>query len=254
MYHSNLMIDVGDNPDRPRPGRLWLRNIYHVHQRLSMAFPMSTTQKVDPNFLLPFDPNGFDRSRFLFRIDQIVRDNYQQTIIIVQSETEPDWKYAFHNLDMVLAAPIKPYEYTPAFQNGDIRRFRIRVNPTKKSATYGSNGADRNPSSKSQGKRVTLWDKETKPTDAILDWFARKGSQKGFSVGSCDVVNLGWVVGKKPNGKGDEHVMRFRSALLEGKLTVTDAMEFHAAINAGIGSAKGFGFGLLSVFPIGDHQ
>ncbi len=39
MYLSSLLIDVGDNPDRPRPGRLWLRNLYHVHQRLCMAFP-----------------------------------------------------------------------------------------------------------------------------------------------------------------------------------------------------------------------
>ena len=48
MYQSTLMINIGDNPDRPRPGRLWLRNIYHVHQRLWMAFPTSQQRADDP--------------------------------------------------------------------------------------------------------------------------------------------------------------------------------------------------------------
>jgi hypothetical protein len=53
MYLSHLMIEVGSDPDRPRPGRLWLRNMYHVHQRLCMAFlpPVSKKNKDDPEFL-----------------------------------------------------------------------------------------------------------------------------------------------------------------------------------------------------------
>ena len=79
MYISCLLIDVGDNPDRPRPGRLWLRNLYHVHQRLCMAFPSSSRKCGDPEFLAPFAPEDFGNqhvhvkreaaSGFLFRID-----------------------------------------------------------------------------------------------------------------------------------------------------------------------------------------
>ena len=50
MYLSCLLIDVGDDPDRPRPGRTWLRNIYHVHQRLCMAFPSRERMEADPPF------------------------------------------------------------------------------------------------------------------------------------------------------------------------------------------------------------
>ena len=77
MYLSCLLVDVGVNPDRPRPGRLWLRNLYHVHQRLCMAFPSSAQKAEDPLFLKPFDPQGFQHvhgprnseQAFLFRID-----------------------------------------------------------------------------------------------------------------------------------------------------------------------------------------
>ena len=44
VYLSRLMIDIGNDPTRERPGRLWLRNLYHVHQRLCMAFPSAATK------------------------------------------------------------------------------------------------------------------------------------------------------------------------------------------------------------------
>jgi hypothetical protein len=63
MYLSCLLIDVGDDPDRPRPGRLWLRNLYRVHQRLCMAFPTAPQRQKDPEFLMPYQPCGFQDPR-----------------------------------------------------------------------------------------------------------------------------------------------------------------------------------------------
>src|SRR5436190_21766487 len=49
MYHSHLLINVGDNPDRPdwNISRRWLRNLYRVHQRLCMAFPSAAPRRDD---------------------------------------------------------------------------------------------------------------------------------------------------------------------------------------------------------------
>lgn len=79
MHLSRLDIDVGNDPTRERPGRLWLRNLYRVHQRLCMAFPSEPCKVADPDFLKPFSPDEFgkgqvhvrraDESGFLFRID-----------------------------------------------------------------------------------------------------------------------------------------------------------------------------------------
>ncbi len=64
------------------------------------------------------------------------------------------------------------------------------------------------------------------------------------------------VVGYKPdkeasykNGSYNLHKKRltFNAALMEGVLEVTDAEQFVNTIRNGIGSAKSFGFGLLSV-------
>jgi len=263
MYRSTLLINVGDNPDRPRPGRLWLRNIYHVHQRLSMAFPTRQQRAADPKFLRPFDPDGFERPRFLFRIDNILEDDSPRAVILVQSEAPPDWVYAFQNARPLLAAEPETRDYDPAFSAGDKLRFRIRVNLSKKSkrdVRTPRDGTDKAGRPKDQGKRVAFtWEKGRNPDEAIREWFAAKGAPRGFELRACNVMHLGWIAGWRPKSKtqredsDDENSirrMKFRSALLEGTLAVTDAPAFAKAVASGIGPAKAFGFGLLSIAPV----
>ena len=95
MFLSCLLIDTGINPDRPRPGRMWLRNLYHVHQRLCMAFPSAPRISEDPEFLKPFKPEDFGKkqvhvkreadSGFLFRIDP---EPDGRAVILVQSASK----------------------------------------------------------------------------------------------------------------------------------------------------------------------
>jgi hypothetical protein len=152
MFLSRLVIDVGDNPDRPRPGRLWLRNLYHVHQRLCMAFPSDPRLERDPEFLAPYDPCDFPEQRhladkrktevdadilkqvhakrnvdsgFLFRIDPLPGG---RAMILVQSAIPPDWCYAFQNVSFLTACEVKPYD--PCFTKGKSYRFRLVANPT----------------------------------------------------------------------------------------------------------------------------
>ena len=150
MYLSTLLIDVGDNPDRPRPGRLWLRNVYHVHQRLCMAFPAADPdkRKDDPHWLKPYRPEDFPETRhladkpskdvtaealrqvhsprdansgFLFRVDP---QPGGRVVVLVQSAMQPDWDYAFHNASFLLAAPPQVKAFDPRFAQGQRLRFR----------------------------------------------------------------------------------------------------------------------------------
>lgn len=252
MYLSHLLIDVGDNPDRPRPGRQWLHNIYHVHQRLWMAFPSDQQRTDDPKFLRPFDTSRFGLPRFLFRVDTGIDGNAPRAIILVLSHCLPDWTYAFQNAQMLLAAPPQCREYDPAFALGEQYSFRIRMNLSKKSREHRQmkENTDRFGRQKSQGKRVSLtWNNEQGPDEAIREWFAAKGVACGFQLQDIGVLHLGWVVGFRPKTTADagEKQMRFRSALLEGRLRVTDSSLLSKAVESGIGSAKAFGFGLLSL-------
>jgi CRISPR system Cascade subunit CasE len=231
-----------------------------------MAFPTQRQSAEDPQFLRPFNPDGFDPPRFLFRIDNAIEDDCPRAVILVQSDVEPSWDYAFRNARTFLAAEPEWKEYDPTFTAGQEFRFRIRINLSKKSQT-SKNGTDLQKHKvdeegrpRTQSKRVSLtWNKDQKPDEAIHQWFAGKGDHHGFALRDFRLLHVGWVTGYRPGKKTpcDEHDdghserrMKFRSALLEGTLTVTDAPVFSRAIASGLGSAKAFGFGLLSVAPL----
>ncbi len=270
MYISRLLIDIGGNPDRPRPGRRWLSNVYHVHQRLSMAFPSKALKESDPDFLQPYDPGHFERTRFLFRIDNQIAENCPRAMILVQSLAAPDWDYAFHNARMFLAAEPEVRQFDPALYENEALRFRIRVNLSKKSK-HSREGeqlskkrgeVDSKGRLKEQSKRVALtWKREENetPDEVIRQWFSEKGKHCGFDLRDCRLMHLGWLTAYKPkmksmpvDGEDPGRPMRFRTALLEGNLCITELDRFRETLATGIGSAKAFGFGLLSIARVFD--
>lgn len=260
MYLSHLLIDLGANPDRPRPGRLWLRNIYHVHQRLCMAFPMPEQRAGDPYFLQPFDPQRFQRPKLLFRIDPATATDGARAHILVQSEIEPDWDYAFKNAPFLAAPPVFR-AFDPNFAQAQRLRYRILINLSKKSRRPEDirelDKTDTNGRPRTQAKRVDWkWQPDEDPEEAVRAWFAEKALRNGFNPLQCNLLRLHWVIGYRPKSKSqrdeseDNHSgqrMKFRAALLEGTLEVNDEKTFTEAMTTGIGAAKAFGFGLLSV-------
>ncbi|MAT39814.1 MAG: type I-E CRISPR-associated protein Cas6/Cse3/CasE [Ectothiorhodospiraceae bacterium] len=274
MYYSYLIIDTGGNPDRPRPGRNWIKDVYAVHRRLCMGFPSDQKRQSDPQFLDEFDMVGFtsnsrrpdlhndtprgksNRPNFLFRIENTIRGNETQAAIVVRSEKPPDWEYAFCNARTLLAnVPImEPRVYNPEFRVGQKLQYRIRMNLSKKSKLVAAENGEKNELSKPKRMAFT-WEPDRSRDEQIQDWFVMKTAGKGLNVLSCEVEQIGWVRGWKPearqkvNGNFEKHRHRlqYRSAMLNGTLEVTNPEEFHTALTAGIGSAKAFGFGLLSV-------
>ncbi|MBI5971367.1 MAG: type I-E CRISPR-associated protein Cas6/Cse3/CasE [Deltaproteobacteria bacterium] len=284
MFLSRLLIDIGGNPDRPRPGRQWLRNLYHVHQRLCMAFPSAQRKADDADFLEPFRPDDFGKghvheerkveSGFLFRIDP---QPGGRAMILVQSAVTPDWDYAFHNAGYLLAAsPDLCYEqlrnavktFEPGFAKGQRLRFRLAANPTRKIDTKsGPDGKKRHgtrvpvPSMKEiEEWRANNHNEDPRPfiCSKLLDWLTRKSAASGFSIDKdSTTVQPGYIYCKKPeNRQGGsrkdkrEDSGRRRSVRYEGILEVSDADNFRDTIIRGIGSGKAFGFGLLSVAPV----
>lgn len=242
MYLSYLLIETGNDPDRPRPGRLWLGNRYRVHQRLCMAFPSASRKVEDVHFLKPFVPNEFAcgqvrvtrsmETGFLFRIDPLARG---RAMIVVQSAIEPDWEYGFHNAKHLLAASpaVKPFE--PRFSHGQTLRFRLEANPTRRLSKHSPDAKQ-----ESVKKRVPV------PTEKLVDWLLRRAVPGGFSLDKkATTIQPGYAYMSK-NGKGQQ----LRSVRFDGSLCVTDPDSFRHSLVQGIGSGKAFGFGLLSVSPV----
>jgi len=206
MFLSLLEIDPAAHI-----ARTWLGNPYRVHQRLSMAFPDS--------------PAG----RALFRIE----DEWSPPRIIVQTEAKADWDAAFRELPVLASRPRqKPLDM--AISRGDILRFRLRANPTKR-LSAGCPGA------KVDGARVGLY----KEADQRA-WLERKAAAAGFEVLAFDVRPLSTIVSHKNPAK-DRARQSHLAVQFDGRLRVIDANALTAAVRAGIGPAKGYGFGLLSL-------
>jgi CRISPR system Cascade subunit CasE len=262
MYLTCLLVNVGDNPDRPRPGRLWLRNLYHVHQRLCMAFPSAARKSDDPDFLAPYRPEDFPEQRhfagkrasecdrttlndvhaprdanrgFLFRIDP---QRGGRVAIIVQSAVVPDWDYAFHNAGHFLAAAPQVRTFEPLLAVGERYCFRLLANPTRKVDTKTGSDVRRN-----NGRRVAV------SNDRLFEWLACRAEAAGFSVDQgSTIVQPGYVYMKRPDPPGKRLPgQRLRSVRYDGTLAVADAACLQATLAKGIGPGKAFGFGLLSL-------
>lgn len=191
--------------------RTWLGNPYRVHQRLSMAFP------------------GSQPGRVLFRIE----DEWSPPRIIVQAEAEADWDAAFRDLPVLAARPQqRPLDL--AVSCGDALRFRLRANPTKR-LSAGCPGA------KADGPRVGLF----KEADQRA-WLERKAADAGFEALAFNIRPLSTIVSRKNPAK-DKARQSHLAVQFDGRLRVTDAKALNEAVRAGIGPAKGYGFGLLSL-------
>jgi CRISPR system Cascade subunit CasE len=171
--------------------------------------------------------------------------------VLVQSDAAPSW-------DLPAGYLLGPTETKPfdlAVEVGQWLRFRLRANPTKRIA-------EKNPrlGSVVAGKRVGL------VTDAErVVWLLRKAAASGFEipgkwlVGAHPVTGVAQRVpnfqmnviseGRTRNDKVGHRDGAFVAVRFEGVLKVTDPAKFVEAVRSGIGSAKGFGFGLLSVAP-----
>jgi CRISPR system Cascade subunit CasE len=295
MHLSSLLIDVGDNPDRPRPGRLWLRNLYHVHQRLCMAFPSDPRKQRDPEFVAPYDPCDFPEQRhfadkskkkseagshilaivhaprnqdsgFLFRVDPLPGG---QAVILVQSAVRPNWDYAFHNAEHLLAAPPQVKSYDPIFTEGKSYRFRLAANPTKRLSERSSEAdgqtIDKWQNKGGKGKRVPVptateieaWRIKNPKKDArifidskLFDWLARRAEPAGFAVQQeSTLIQPGYIYVKKGR---DGNGQRLRTVRFDGVLRVTNPEALRNTVIRGLGPGKAFGCGLLSTAPCQD--
>jgi CRISPR system Cascade subunit CasE len=166
-------------------------------------------------------------------------------VLYVQSASAPDWSRIPNG---VLAAlddrPNPQVRDLPGFDSiaaGRIARFRLRANPTRKIGTKSVEGQRRH------GKRVPHRDDER-----CIQWLIRKGQAHGFEPVRDDDGQVSVRLTREPlrHGRRSGTPITFEGVRFDGLLRVVDADAFRAAVINGIGSAKAFGFGLLSFAPL----
>jgi CRISPR system Cascade subunit CasE len=215
---------------------------YEMHRTLCHAFPGLVGDE-------------WTAARVLFRVDDGTRLQ-----LIVQSKREPNWHAFSQHLKSVrymLTAP-QVKEWQPQFNAGQTLRFRLLANPTFRPKK--EDGGD--------GERRGLYREHER-----LDWLARQSARCGFvlpqtrttlkrngepiifrgrphtelilDLPACRVIDLN--DGRRfplPDRK-----IQFSAARFDGVMQISNVAPFAHALENGIGPAKGFGFGLLSVAP-----
>lgn len=145
--------------------------------------------------------------------------------VLMQSRYMPDWAQSERlNALGVLVSPAEVKEWNPVFHASQLLLFRLEANPTVKR----------------EGKRHALL-KEAQQSA----WLARNATEHGFQVHTLQIGQA-----NDSFGRNEMHAMKWHGVRFDGVLRVTDAALFAQAVACGIGSAKAFGFGLLSIAPI----
>lgn len=225
MFLSRLTLDARNDQVRGD-----LSDVQRLHRRLMSAFPSD------------LGPQARAASALLFR-QEAAGD---EPVLLVQSSLLPDWTrlpsgWIATPWDGSSGVTVRPLEPLLAqLVEGAELRFRLLVNPTRKVDTRSEGGVSRN------GRRVPL-----RTEEAALAWLARKGDAAGFTLtssatfpGRPDVLAtpLGRSEGRREGG-----TVTVEGVLFEGRLRVCDAASLRAAVCAGIGPGKSYGFGLLSL-------
>ena len=184
---------------------------YELHRSLMSAFP---------------DKASGRSGRVLFRLD--INRETGSISVLVQSEKEPNWNKLNKATEFVTECKSKQFD--PEFVQDQVLRFRLRANPTRRI--------------KDSGKRQGVLGEE-----AQIEWLRQKGSQGGFEIIDAAVIDEGFAEDKMTDKSDRKHNLTVLSTRFDGLLRIVDPGAFRQTIEQGIGSGKGFGFGLLSIAP-----
>ena len=217
MYLSRLLL----NPNSRQVQREAAAP-YQLHRTLMHAFP-----------------DKRDQSGILHRLD--IHPRTGQITLLVQSQVPPDWN-KLPNPDILL--PADPFagldnpalkEVNLALSVGQSLRFRLVANPSIKKVRRDENGKRRN------SNRVPLVHE-----DKQLEWLQGQAAAHGFHVLQATISQTQKQTSHK---KGSKHPITLYTVQFDGHLQITEAALFQQALRAGIGPAKAFGCGLLSLAP-----
>jgi CRISPR system Cascade subunit CasE len=225
MYLSRLIL----NP-RSRRAQSEAAQPYELHRSIMRAFP----DQLDPQ-----------SERVLFRLE--ADPHRGALVLLVQSLEAPDWSWLEEPGAKGYLLPVDGPN--PAVKRvslslsiGQLLAFRLLANPTVKSTL-----PDPEHPGTPRPVRHGLY-----KDDQQQAWLQRKAQQSGFRILSANATKqpeAKSVIHSHAAGEEATHKLTFFAVRFDGLLEVTDPAALARIVEAGIGSGKGLGFGLLSLAP-----
>jgi CRISPR system Cascade subunit CasE len=232
LYLSRLILNT-----RHRDVQRELADCNRLHGQIMGAFPAAPDRAV-----------AREHFGVLYRLETL--GDPTRARLLVQSNHAPDWSalsagYLGPSIDARGNPAVRSIEEEIGRVCQGMRlRFRLRANPTKRVS-------DRNTEQDARwhGKRIEL---RREPDQ--LAWLERKASAGGFRLLNIQLATADSLpdvrIGDAPKQYGQQDGSRrlnFGVALFEGRLEVADTVRFAETLRSGIGTAKAYGFGLLSI-------
>ena len=212
MYLTKLILNPHNRQVQREVG-----NPYQLHRTLMQGFPAT----------LP------DEERVLYRLE--AQSNTGELALLVQSITQPDWSplEKAGQGHYLLRSPEPPKQFQPDLPVGAHLYFRLRANPTLKKRREDDKNSN----------RVPLVHEEEQQ-----EWLQRKGELHGFHVIHSQISGddklTDWI-----RRDEESHRLQIYTVQFDGLLQVFDGVLFAQALATGIGPARAFGCGLLSIAP-----
>lgn len=207
---------------------------YRTHAAVESAFP-------------PGSVRDGEEGRILWRLDTLSQDH--SVWLYVVSPQAPDFTHIIEQAGWPMQVQWESKDYTPLLSHivvGQQWQFRLRANPVRKARV----DKGRRPKPNGGGIVGTIQGYVT--VEQQRDWLIARSGANGFEILSDDTGDPSVIVSQRHRErfKRDGQMVTLATAVFDGRLTVTDADLFRNALCHGIGRAKGFGCGLMTVAPI----
>lgn len=227
MYISRLALNVR----RPEAIRL-LSSPYRMHAAVENAFP-------------PDACRASDEGRILWRIDSSPSPT-NKTWLYVVSHDRPDFSHIAEQCGWPTTSTGETKDYSPVLGRldaGQVWRFRLKANPARK--VLVDQGRDLNPKVVGTVQGCVTMSQQ-------MDWLLNRAEDHGFRVASGSDGSPILTVSQRHTERYERKKKRvtITTAMYDGILTVSDPDLLRHALCFGMGRAKGFGCGLLTVLPV----
>lgn len=226
MYISRLYI----NTARTGAQRL-VGSPYRMHAAVEAAFP-------------PGANRATEQGRILWRLDALASDRQALALYVVSPE-RPDLTHIVEQAGWPGTTGWETRDYTPLIERigpGQHWNFRLKANPTRKVAEDKGRVPREGVVGSIQGHATP---------EQQLGWLADRGAANGFSLASAPGSPTAVVTqSRKERFRRGKSEVTLSTAVFDGVLRVEDAGLFRRALCHGIGRAKGFGCGLITVAPV----
>lgn len=176
-----------------------------------------------------FFPNQPTGSRpFLTRIDELENRSVLWILSAVQP-VRPNW---------CGAEQYEVREIASSFLSHRYYAFSLKANPVRCLVQRDEAG-----NRKKHGRRIAITDPQQ-----LRAWLSRKATDGGFCLMEDRTLDIGAV--SRAHFRNSKHSAYHGGVEFKGFLKVVEHSIFSQTYFSGIGSAKGFGFGLLLLMPV----